>query len=331
MNKVQSLSGENLFAISERIVGTMGASYPTSNQAGMKFQVSTEEDLREDLHFLSDDFPVAVYTQHFKSAASDQIPLHWHDDLQATWVCEGEVEYRINGDCFTLSGNRLLLINRRQLHSSRVLRKDALTLCMNFTPDIFHPVIADRLLRPFLENLNFSYLLLPTGPYQATLLRRFVTWRNDPLEYFPVMNFLSIVFEEILREHAEKKTPEDYVEMAAFQKALDYVHTHYADHLTIREIAGSVPINKNLLTSLFNKYTNMPPMKYLSEYRLNIARSMLLHTDKRVSDISIDVGYNQLSHFIEQFRINYGMSPLKFRMKHATSKRDIGSVSQTSP
>lgn len=295
----------------------MRVSYPTSNQAGIEFQISTGEDLREDLRFLSDDFPVAVYTQRFRFAAADQIPLHWHDNLQATWVCEGEVEYRINGDCFQLSGDKLFLINRGQLHSSRVLRDDAATLCMNFTPDIFHPAIANRLLCPFLE--DFSYLLLPMNPYQISLLRRFAAWKSDPLEYFPVMNFLSLVFEEILRERAEKKTPENYEEIAAFQKALDYVHSHYAERLSVREIAGSVPINKNLLTALFNKYTSMPPIKYLREYRLNTARNMLLHTDRSVSDISVDVGYNQLSHFIEQFRISYGMPPLKFRKQYGKS------------
>ena len=42
---------------------------------------------------------------------------------------------------------------------------------------------------------------------------------------------------------------------------------------------------------------------------------MILHTDKSISDISADVGYNQISHFIEQFRLSYGMSPLKYRNK----------------
>ena len=68
-------------------------------------------------------------------------------------------------------------------------------------------------------------------------------------------------------------------------------------------------------TALFKKYTNMSPIKYLNEYRLYTAKNMILHTDKSISDISADVGYNQISHFIEQFRLSYGMSPLKYRNK----------------
>ena len=47
-----------------------------------------------------------------------------------------------------------------------------------------------------------------------------------------------------------------------------------------------------------------------------MAKNLILHTDKPISEISEDVGFNQLSHFIKQFRGNYGLSPLKYRNKY---------------
>lgn len=298
----------------------MGASYPKCDMAGIEFRISTDAEMRETLNFLSEDFPVAVYTQHYHFETSDQIPFHWHDELQLTWIPEGEIEYNINGDTFTLSGNKLFLINSRQLHRSRITAGDAVTLCMNFTPDVFHPVIADTLVKPFLNEGGFSYLLIPLKTHQITMLRRFTAWKNEPLGYFPIINFLSEVFEGILSDREEQKTAQNNEELAVFQTALNYVHMNYSEQITVRDIAGSVPINKNILTMLFNKYANMPPIKYLNDYRLNTARNMLLNTDKPVSEISQDVGYNHLSHFIKQFREIYGMSPLKFRNKHRTTQ-----------
>ena len=54
-------------------------------------------------------------------------------------------------------------------------------------------------------------------------------------------------------------------------------------------------------------------IKYLNEYRLFTAKNLITHTYRPISEISADVGYNQISHFIEQFRNSYGLSPLKYR------------------
>ena len=71
----------------------MNPSFPKANQAGIEFVISINEELQEEVMFLSDDFPIAMYTQSYNDAASDYIPLHWHDELQITWISQGELEY----------------------------------------------------------------------------------------------------------------------------------------------------------------------------------------------------------------------------------------------
>lgn len=80
----------------------MSMSFPKCNQAGIEFVISTNEELQEESKFLSEEFPIAMYTQNFNHAASDSIPFHWHDELQITWISEGELEYCISRDKFRL-------------------------------------------------------------------------------------------------------------------------------------------------------------------------------------------------------------------------------------
>ncbi len=298
----------------------MNSSFPKSNQAGLEFVISTTEELQENIMFLSTDFPIAMFTQSYRHGASDHIPFHWHDGLQITWVSEGALEHRINGDTFHLTGDKLLFINSHQLHSSKTVHQDTRTLCINFSPDIFHPKILKSLILPLLENSSFPYALLPLKPYQITLLKKYLNWKNEPLGYFSVINFLSQVFEIMLNEFEESKDPSNYEEMKLFHTVLDYVHSQYAEQLTVKQVADYVLINKNRLTALFKKYTNMSPIKYLNEYRLYVAKNMIIHTDKPISEISADVGYNQISHFIKQFRDSYGLPPLKYRNKYGETQ-----------
>ncbi len=293
----------------------MSVSFPKCNQAGIEFVISTNEELREESMFLSEEFPIAMYTQNFVHAASDSIPFHWHDELQITWISEGELEYCINGDKFRLGSDKLLLVQSHQLHSSHTTTGDVKTLCINFTPEIFHPLILKKYIQPMLDSHAFAYSLLLLKPYQITMLKKLQNWKQEPLGYFSVMNFLSQVFEEILKEFEEDAESLDREETRLFHEMLGFVHANFAQPLSVKDIADSAILNKNRCSALFKKYTNMSPIKYLNEYRLYTAKNMILHTDKSISDISADVGYNQISHFIEQFRLSYGMSPLKYRNK----------------
>lgn len=293
----------------------MSTSFPKCNQAGIEFVISTNEELREESMFLSEEFPIAMYTQNFIHAASDSIPFHWHDELQITWISEGELEYCINGDKFKLGSDKLVLVQSHQLHSSHTTTSDVKTLCINFTPEIFHPLILKKYIQPMLDSHAFAYSLLLLKPYQIIMLKKLQNWKKEPLGYFSVMNFLSQVFEEILKEFEEDTETPDREETRLFHEMLGFVHANFAQPLSMKDIADSAILNKNRCTALFKKYTNMSPIKYLNEYRLYTAKNMILHTDKSISDISADVGYNQISHFIEQFRLSYGMSPLKYRNK----------------
>ena len=293
----------------------MSVSFPKCNQAGIEFVISTNEELREESMFLSEEFPIAMYTQNFVHAASDSIPFHWHDELQITWISEGELEYCINGDKFRLGSDKLLLVQSHQLHSSHTTTGDVKTLCINFTPEIFHPLILKKYIQPMLDSHAFAYSLLLLKPYQITMLKKLQNWKQEPLGYFSVMNFLSQVFEEILKEFEEDAESLDREETRLFHEMLGFVHANFAQPLSVKDIADSAILNKNRCSALFKKYTNMSPIKYVNEYRLYTAKNMILHTGRSISDISADVGYNQISHFIEQFRLSYGMSPLKYRNK----------------
>lgn len=291
----------------------MKQSFPKCNQSDMEFVISTNEKQQEEVRFLSGDFPVSVYTQHYRHAASDYVPLHWHGELQVLWIAEGALEYSVNGRHFVLGPDKLLLVNRRQLHGSRTMGGDTRTLCINFTPDIFHPLIRENYVLPLLQSDSFTHSLLLLLPYQTEKLKTFLNWKCEPLQYFSVINFLSLVFEDILGSSENTKNPQNYEEIKLIQTMIRFVQTHYAEPLTVRQISAYAITNKNRCTALFRKYTGLSPIKYLNEYRLYTAKNMIVNSDKPISEISANVGYNQISYFIEQFRGSYGLPPLKYR------------------
>jgi len=291
----------------------MSNSIAISNQAGIEYIISINEELREEVMFLSDDFPISMFTQVFKHEASDYIPLHWHNELQLTWVFEGELEYYINGDRVNISSDKIIIVNRDQMHSSKTINNNARTLCINFGLDFFHPLVLQKYISPLIANKGFSYHLLTLNPYQVRPLEKFLDWKKESIGYFSVINFLSQTFEGILDGYSNKHQNDE--ELKTFHDMISYIHENYSEPITVDDISSHALINKNRCTYIFRRYTKMSPIKYLNTYRLYIAKNMIIYSDKPISEICFDVGYKQISYFIEKFRSSFGFSPLKYRNK----------------
>jgi AraC family transcriptional regulator len=63
----------------------------------------------------------------------------------------------------------------------------------------------------------------------------------------------------------------------------------------------------------FKKFTGMTPKKFLCRLRLEKARILLSNPEKRISEIAIEVGFDDLSNFIRHFKKYTGFTPGSYR------------------
>jgi AraC family cel operon transcriptional repressor len=76
------------------------------------------------------------------------------------------------------------------------------------------------------------------------------------------------------------------------------------------ELAG---VSHHHLCREFKRYYHMTPTAFLNHLRLNYAANMLAYSFTSVTDIALDLNFNNLSHFHHLFKQHYGSTPLKFR------------------
>ncbi len=89
--------------------------------------------------------------------------------------------------------------------------------------------------------------------------------------------------------------------------------TNYADNITLRDLAAKYYVNSSYLGQLFKKRYGVSFKDYLSNIRIDAAASLLLKTDKRVSEIAEEVGYHDTDYFINRFIALKGCTPSKYR------------------
>jgi AraC family L-rhamnose operon transcriptional activator RhaR len=66
---------------------------------------------------------------------------------------------------------------------------------------------------------------------------------------------------------------------------------------------------------LFKAATGLPPIAYLNRHRVEMAASLLLHTDEPITHIAKSVGWPDPNHFARRFRAHYGLSATTYRAR----------------
>jgi len=92
--------------------------------------------------------------------------------------------------------------------------------------------------------------------------------------------------------------------------------------VNISFIADRLSINTAAFTKEFKKYTNTTPLEYLTQLRIDQAAKLLSTTGINVKDVSVKVGYLDVSAFIKKFRIHMGMTPAMYRKTYIEVKND---------
>lgn len=92
---------------------------------------------------------------------------------------------------------------------------------------------------------------------------------------------------------------------------LDFLNENYMDELSMDEIAAYTGRSLATFKRDFAKVSDVTPQKWLINKRLEIAYEKLQNENKKVSDVYVEVGFKNLSHFYTAFKRQYGFSPKK--------------------
>lgn len=91
----------------------------------------------------------------------------------------------------------------------------------------------------------------------------------------------------------------------------DFLNENYTSDLTIEEIASFTGRSLATFKRDFKKISPLPPQKWLIEKRLETAYDKIVNENKKISDVYLEVGFKNFSHFSTIFKKHYGHSPSK--------------------
>lgn len=119
------------------------------------------------------------------------------------------------------------------------------------------------------------------------------------------------------KEESPEAEEEKQGESGSFlvKHALEYLDAHYAEKLTLAELAEKMYVSQWHLSKLLNGHTKKSFSELLNEVRIREAKELLKDLSLRVGDVAEMVGFFDIAHFSRVFKKYTGMSANEYRNK----------------
>ncbi|MCD7838939.1 MAG: AraC family transcriptional regulator, partial [Clostridiales bacterium] len=85
------------------------------------------------------------------------------------------------------------------------------------------------------------------------------------------------------------------------QIMLQYIQTHYADSITVEQIARNTSLSASECLHCFHATIGTAPIQYVKQLRVQQAAVLLATTDRKIADIGAQCGFQENSYFSRAF------------------------------
>ena len=115
------------------------------------------------------------------------------------------------------------------------------------------------------------------------------------------------------RQSNEASYEQDGFNTAMIYKTVTYISSHFHENIDAAFCAREANMSYSHFSRCFKRITGQGFKEYLNGVRIDRARKLLLTTDKTVTEIALECGYNNVSYFIMLYRNQRGITPSEDR------------------
>ncbi len=259
----------------------------------------------------------ADYEMPSLEIAYDHYSINYHIRGDRTTITPGFTFTQHPGSVSTLAP---YIYHRTVPASSEVYE----SILIKFSP-LFVKPLTDR----FGEQILDQIYARPTNRFAAAMQPVIYGYFTRLLETYsqktPYGEFRSqCVLSELLLAILEYRLPEDNSASHAtplslpIMDAVYYMEIHYAEPLTIEKVAEIAGYSTAYFSRLFHSQLGKSYSEYLSYIRIKNVSRLLLNTDKSITEIAIETGYQYPGNLSSSFRQKTGLTPQQYRRQRKT-------------
>ena len=286
---------------------------------------TTDENMMETIQHGSKEYPFHFYYDNLELFDFHCIEWHWHTEFEFVYVETGTVYFGISDKQFALSEGQGVFINTKILHRYFSQGKAIVPnfVLMPYFIAAQDSLIYQKYVLPIMASPMDYQIFSSDIPWQAqalSLMREMMAAQEKASDVELVSSYLiqkiwHILYQNTDVEHMGKKENYSASSQARLQLMMQYIHQKFAYNISLSDIADQAKVSKSTALNLFQRYLGISPVTYLINYRLQEAAKLLASTEKKVTVISKDTGFDNVDYFCKAFKKYYKLTPTEYRKK----------------
>lgn len=146
--------------------------------------------------------------------------------------------------------------------------------------------------------------------------------QRSPGSNFMVERLLELLCAGAVRAHIARLDPEERNWLTALRdpivgKALALIHSQPGQNWSINGLAQAVDLSPSRFSARFKATLGESPMGYVAKWRIHVASQLLRTSEKNISAIAAEVGYENLAAFNRAFKRHLDVPPGLWRSRHS--------------
>ena len=133
---------------------------------------------------------------------------------------------------------------------------------------------------------------------------------------YPMISRLIYTLIMLWLSHDNNKDGIESMGINAMSEALAYIRQNYTQSISTEDIAQAVSLSRSYMSELFKHTYGISPHEYVIQFRLSVAKNMLLNTALSITEIAERTGFRDIFAFSRIFKREIGISPVQYRHKH---------------
>ena len=256
---------------------------------------------------------------------------HAHDFWEIYYLYQGNIRYFIKDTIFPLRENSLVIIKKNILHRTRY-ENDTMhgRILLNFDDSYFDEICKNFPFEKISEILVCPVISLEEDDkffMEKILLDIEQEYHHE--DSFSQARIASLMTEllifilrklcysqDTLQKRKKFLSSEDLV----IEKAAQYISTHFKEPISLGFMANFVNLSPQYFSKKFHVSTGFGFKEYLLHLRIQEACKLLSRTQKTVTEIAFECGFNDGNYFGNIFTKIKGISPLQYRKKLLAKK-----------